>query len=77
MPLLPSPLANASSVCAPENSQPVHGVSWHIGTNGDTPVERSMLLDRVTTQDIVSFIEQGRQMDRQVVFDQVRAWTER
>jgi Uma2 family endonuclease len=50
---------------------------YRLGTNGYTPVETSILLDRVTTQDIVSFIEQGRQTDRQVVFDQVRAWAER
>jgi hypothetical protein len=37
-------------------------------------METSAVLDRVTTQDMTSFIERGRQTDRQVLFDEVRAW---
>jgi Uma2 family endonuclease len=47
---------------------------YQLGLQGYTPMETSAVLDRVTTQDVTSFIERGRQTDRQVLFDEVRAW---
>jgi Uma2 family endonuclease len=47
---------------------------YQLGPQGYTHNETSAVLDRVTTQDITSFIERGRQTDRQVLFDEVRAW---
>jgi Uma2 family endonuclease len=46
-------------------------------TQGYTPIDISAVLDGVTTQDITAFIERGRQTDRQVLFDEVRAWAGR
>jgi hypothetical protein len=50
---------------------------YQLGPHGYTPMETSVVLDRVTTQDIASFIERGRQMERQVLFDEVRTWAGR
>jgi Uma2 family endonuclease len=50
---------------------------YQLGPHGYTPVETSVVLDRVTTQDIASLIERGRQMERQVLFDEVRTWAGR
>lgn len=37
----------------------------------------SEVLHGVTPQDIAAFLERGRQTDRQVLFDEVRAWAGR
>lgn len=50
---------------------------YRLGDNGYSTVNTSTVLDRITTQDIMSFIEQGRETDRQVLFDEVRAWARR
>ena len=47
---------------------------YQLGTQGYTPMDVSAVLDGVTTQDIASFLERGRQTDRQELFDEVRAW---
>jgi Uma2 family endonuclease len=50
---------------------------YQLGPQGYTPMDISVVLDGVTTQDIASFIERGRQTDRQELFDEVRAWAGR
>jgi Uma2 family endonuclease len=50
---------------------------YQLETRSYTPMDISAVLDGVTTQDIASFIERGRQTDRQVLFDEVRAWAGR
>jgi Uma2 family endonuclease len=50
---------------------------YRLEGQGYTAVESSVVLDGVTTQDITSFIAQGHETDRQVLFDAVRAWAGR
>ena len=50
---------------------------YQLGPQGYTPMDISVVLDGVTTQAIASFIERGRQTDRQELFDEVRAWAGR
>jgi Uma2 family endonuclease len=47
---------------------------YRLGGRGYAPVETSTVLTGVTTQDIESSIERSRDTDRQVLFDEVRAW---
>jgi Uma2 family endonuclease len=55
----------------------LHVWFYRLGGQGYTPVETSAVLPGVTTQDIARFIETGRETDRQVLFDEVRAWASR
>lgn len=50
---------------------------YQLGPQGYTSMDASTVLDGVTTQDIASWIERGRQTDRQALFDEVRAWAGR
>jgi Uma2 family endonuclease len=50
---------------------------YRLETNGYTPVDTSVVLERVTAQDIASFLAQGRQTGRQALFDAVRVWAGR
>jgi Uma2 family endonuclease len=54
-----------------------HVEFYRLGGQGYVPVETSTVLNGITTQDIESFLEKGRETDRQVLFDEVRAWASR